>query len=69
MSKLSYNTREAAAVLGVSEALVKRAIAAGHLQALRTSPLEEKPSGAMRGGKFVITEQALRDYLANLEVA
>lgn len=69
LPKLSYSVAEAARALGLSPEHVKREINAGRLIAVRTSPLEEKPSGAMRGGKLLITEQALRDYLRSLEVA
>lgn len=67
--KLSYSTAEAAVMLGVSHELVKRAIRSGALRAVRTSPMEEKPSGALRGGKLLVTEDALREWLDSLEVA
>lgn len=67
--KLSYNTREAAKVLGISEDKVKQEIRAGRLRAVRTSKLRETPTGALRGGKFLIPEDALREWLDALEVA
>lgn len=69
MSKLSYSTEEAAKVLGISQEQVKKEIRAGRLRAVRTSPLEEKPSGAFRGGKLLVTEESMRAWLDGLEVA
>lgn len=68
-AKLSYNTREAAKVLGISEDKVKEEVRAGRLRAVRTSPLKETPTGALRGGKLLIPEDALREWLDALEVA
>ncbi len=68
-SKLAYSVPEAADMLGVSPEHVRRLVRAGDLKAVRTSPLEEKESGALRGGKFLITEASMRAWLDSLEVA
>jgi hypothetical protein len=67
--KIAYSVAEAAGALGISQEQVKREIRAGKLQAVRTSPLEEKPSGAFRGGKLLITWESMREWLDGLEVA
>lgn len=67
--KLAYSVPEAAKKLGISPEQVRRLARAGDLRAVRTSPLEEKESGALRGGKFLITEASMRKWLDSLEVA
>lgn len=60
-TKLAYSTREAAAMLGISAEQVKKLVRQGKLRALRTHE--------NRGAKFLITEQAMREWLDSLEVA
>jgi excisionase family DNA binding protein len=69
MSKLAYNVPEAADMLGISPEQVRRLVRAGDLKAVRSAKLEEKPSGAKRGGKLLITEASMKSWLASLEVA
>ena len=67
--KLTYSVPEAADMLGISPEQVRRLVRAGDLKAVRTAKFEEKPSGAKRGGKFLITEESMRHWLDSLEVA
>ena len=69
MSKKMYNVHEAAHWLGIGPEQVRRLIRAGDLVAVRTKKLEEKPSGAVRGGKFLTTEEWMQQYVDSLEVA
>jgi excisionase family DNA binding protein len=59
--RLAYSTREAAAMLGISPEQVKRLVRGGKLRAVRSDP---NP-----GGKFLITEESMREWLDGLEVA
>lgn len=59
--KLSYTTAEAAAALGLSIDKIKQMVRKGELKAVRTDE--------NRGGRFLITEQAMRDWLDSRPVA
>lgn len=60
--RLALTREEAAASCGVSLNTVKRAIAAGHLRAKR-SGVNDKGDPA---GKYLITPEALREWLDGL---
>lgn len=59
--QLAYSREDAARLCSVSVDTVRRAINKGTLRAKRT--------GKDGGGKYLITEQALRDWLETLEDA
>lgn len=61
LPRLGYTREEAAQVCGVSVDTIRRAINKGTLRAKRT--------GVNGGGKYLITESAMRDWLETLEDA
>lgn len=61
LPRLGYSREEAAQICGVSLDTIRRAINKGTLRAKRT--------GANGGGKYLITEQAIRDWLETLDDA
>ena len=59
--RLSYTREEAAALVGVKVDTIRRAVNSGKLRAKRT--------GKDGGGKYLITREALKDWLDSLEDA